>query len=518
MTFVAPTFWFGSSTENVTATERAPDCRESAARPRPTARAPAAASAARRAPAGSPRTSRPPPRRAGSARSSCPPRSRACSRTDRRSDRARTCRCGSRRRGAGVAGGRAGILRDAARERDAPSRRSRSVDLARQACSAVDLARARVTELAGRGVTDAVLVTRVAVTAVRRALALRNTRRLDALQRARAVAAVATVIADRAIPAGTPGKQRPAPTVSARRIGRTFPARKSSDFRARSILCPQPGGIMRFGLTLLTLLAGTTLAHAGAALDDDKKPTRTTDPNAAPDTLTTSADKVECGRGLPPAVGLGPAEHSSNLFVEQSPGGIQNWGWGFDARAPPRQHRAAARLRVREPRRRPKACGSTRATPSRGDERRLHPVAGSRAGQLEPRLVHDRVHVHEPRADQQVRRRSATAAARASASSAASSTAGTSRAQPSATNANPDAGLRAGRSRLRRPGHRRRPTATARRDQPAKYNLPPVFPVVNAIIGLQIKPTAEGRDQHRGRHPHAAVLRVLGRLLLLSRT
>src|SRR6478609_9487750 len=87
---------------------------------------------------------------------------------------------------------------------------------------------------------------------------------------------------------------------------------------------------MRFGLTLLTLLAGSTLAHAGAALNDDSKPTRTTDPNAAPDTLTTSADKVEWGADFRLRSVWVP-QSIINLFVERSPGGIQNWGWGFDA-------------------------------------------------------------------------------------------------------------------------------------------------------------------------------------------
>ena len=47
---------------------------------------------------------------------------------------------------------------------------------------------------------------------------------------------------------------------------------------------------MRFAtsLTFVTITAATSPVWAGAALDDDKKsPTRTTDPAAAPDSLTT---------------------------------------------------------------------------------------------------------------------------------------------------------------------------------------------------------------------------------------
>jgi hypothetical protein len=88
---------------------------------------------------------------------------------------------------------------------------------------------------------------------------------------------------------------------------------------------------MRFRLTLLTLLAGTSFAHAqSAALDDDKKPARTTDPTAAPDTTATASDKIEWGVDLRVRSVWVP-QGIINLFVEHSPGGIQGWGWGFDA-------------------------------------------------------------------------------------------------------------------------------------------------------------------------------------------
>lgn len=51
---------------------------------------------------------------------------------------------------------------------------------------------------------------------------------------------------------------------------------------------------------------------------------------------------------------------------------------------------------------------------------------------------------------------------------------------PTATNANPEPGCRPSQV----PGG----TGVATSGTPVKYDLPPVFPVVNAIIGLQIKP------------------------------
>lgn len=93
---------------------------------------------------------------------------------------------------------------------------------------------------------------------------------------------------------------------------------------------------MRFAtsLTLLTIVAVTGPAYAGAALDDDKKasapaPTPTTDPAASPDNLATIADKVEYGvqlkvRSIYIPRGL------LELFVDRAAGGTQNYGYGID--------------------------------------------------------------------------------------------------------------------------------------------------------------------------------------------
>lgn len=92
---------------------------------------------------------------------------------------------------------------------------------------------------------------------------------------------------------------------------------------------------MRFvtGLGLLAILVGT--AHAGAALDDNSAAstppptTRTSDPNAAPDTLQTSADKVEYGVDLRLRQVFVPSG-IIGLFVARAAGGASNTGFGVD--------------------------------------------------------------------------------------------------------------------------------------------------------------------------------------------
>lgn len=86
---------------------------------------------------------------------------------------------------------------------------------------------------------------------------------------------------------------------------------------------------MRFAtsLTLLALTTGT--AWGQAALDDEGKPRPTTDPAASPSTLYTSADNVEYGVGLRLRRVFVPTG-LLELFVERSPGGASNTGIGVD--------------------------------------------------------------------------------------------------------------------------------------------------------------------------------------------
>ena len=90
---------------------------------------------------------------------------------------------------------------------------------------------------------------------------------------------------------------------------------------------------MRFFVTSLTILTiGARFAHAQSpALDDASKPspTRTTDPAAAPDSLVTSADKVSWGVDVR-LRSVYVVEPLLKLFVDRTPGGSQNYGIGFD--------------------------------------------------------------------------------------------------------------------------------------------------------------------------------------------
>jgi hypothetical protein len=85
---------------------------------------------------------------------------------------------------------------------------------------------------------------------------------------------------------------------------------------------------MRFA-TCLTLLGLTGTAWGQAALDDAGKPERTTDPNASPDTPATAELKPEYGVGIRlrhVSIPTGLIE----LFVERSAGGASNNGIGVD--------------------------------------------------------------------------------------------------------------------------------------------------------------------------------------------
>jgi hypothetical protein len=87
---------------------------------------------------------------------------------------------------------------------------------------------------------------------------------------------------------------------------------------------------LAIGLTLVLMTAATGSVWAGAALDDDKStPTRTTDPTAAPDSLTTVEDKVDYGIDIRLRSVYIP-KALLELFVARAPGGSQNYGWGVD--------------------------------------------------------------------------------------------------------------------------------------------------------------------------------------------
>jgi hypothetical protein len=84
---------------------------------------------------------------------------------------------------------------------------------------------------------------------------------------------------------------------------------------------------MRFALGLgLALLSGT--AWAGAALDDGKSP-RTTDPTAAPDSLTTIEDKVQYGFDVR-LRSVHIPQWMIELGTERAAGGVGSTGFGAD--------------------------------------------------------------------------------------------------------------------------------------------------------------------------------------------
>jgi hypothetical protein len=81
---------------------------------------------------------------------------------------------------------------------------------------------------------------------------------------------------------------------------------------------------------LFTILVGSSTARAQAALDDSSKsPTRTTDPAAAPDTLTTAPEKVDYGIDLRLRHVWLP-QGLMELFTARAAGGASNNGIGVD--------------------------------------------------------------------------------------------------------------------------------------------------------------------------------------------
>src|SRR5690606_34471056 len=91
---------------------------------------------------------------------------------------------------AAIANGATRILGDAARPQHARVVDGGALDLTRQAATAVDLARAAITELTGRGLTQPAVVAAKPVTALGRAFAPRHAVIVEALQLATARAVI----------------------------------------------------------------------------------------------------------------------------------------------------------------------------------------------------------------------------------------------------------------------------------------------------------------------------------------
>jgi len=242
---------------------------------------------------------------------------------------------------------------------------------------------------------------------------------------------------------------------------------------------------MRFGLTLLTLLAGTSLATAGAALDDDKKPTRTTDPNAAPDTLTTSADKVDYGIDLRLRSVWVP-QSIINLFVERSEGGIQAWGYGFDLV----RRRGNLELQLgfeHENLPPPEGVWINKGDTVPGNSADYilspdHAPGGSALGSYTIEFTF----MNNAPINKYLSFRYGGGAGLGIVSGDLYRW--DTQCAATATNANPTPGCVPGDHIPGGTGISSSDGNGAPESSPVKYNLPPVFPVVNAIIGLQIKP------------------------------
>ena len=250
---------------------------------------------------------------------------------------------------------------------------------------------------------------------------------------------------------------------------------------------------MRFGLTMITVLGSATFAHAGAALDDGDKaaPTRTTDPTAAPDSTALESDKVEWGADfrlrsvwIPQAM--------VDLFVERSAGGIQNWGWGFDA---VRRHGNSELQLGFEHENLPPPEG---VWINKGDNVAPHNgMPGDNADYiLSPDHAPDGsslgwytlefTFLNHAEINKYLSFRYGGGAG------LGIFTGGVYRwdvaCAAGATNASPEPGCVPGDHIPSGTGHTSDDNSGAAEGSPVKYDIPPVFPVVNAIIGLQIKP------------------------------
>src|ERR1041385_8870322 len=86
---------------------------------------------------------------------------------------------------------------------------------------------------------------------------------------------------------------------------------------------------MRFATSFvsLSIAIASGSAWAGPAMDDDKKPTPTTDPSVAP--TTPLGERVIYGLDLRLREQFLPSG-LMGLFVEHVPGGTSNGGWGVD--------------------------------------------------------------------------------------------------------------------------------------------------------------------------------------------
>jgi hypothetical protein len=240
---------------------------------------------------------------------------------------------------------------------------------------------------------------------------------------------------------------------------------------------------MRFRLTLLALLAGTSFAHAqSAALDDDKKPTPTTDPAVAPGTVTVADNKPEYGIDLRLRSVWIP-QGLVDLFVQHSAGGASNTGFGVDF---VRRHNNSELLLGFEYEHITPASGVwvEKKGPTDDPSSADYILSPDEAGESLGWITFEFTFMNNVPINKYAAFRWGGGAG------LGILTGGLYRWDVECSGvAGPGPGCVPGDVGLMGTGRTSNDSTGAPESTPQKYNLPPVFPVVNAIIGFQFRPT-----------------------------
>jgi hypothetical protein len=231
---------------------------------------------------------------------------------------------------------------------------------------------------------------------------------------------------------------------------------------------------MRFAtsLTLLTVMGAASSASA-QALDDEGKPVPTTDPNAAPTTLQTETP-LEYGADIRLRRVFVP-KGLLELFVERAPGGASNTGFGVDLV----RRRGNLELQLGfeyehiEPE---EGVWINSGDNVAGGDEADYMISAERAGKKFGWFTFEFTFLNHAPINKYVAIRYGGGAG------LGILTGGLQKydvACVGATNDNPEPGCKP----VQLGG-----TGIDADGQPQDYDLPPVFPVVNAIIGVQIRP------------------------------
>jgi len=241
---------------------------------------------------------------------------------------------------------------------------------------------------------------------------------------------------------------------------------------------------MRLATTVLLLTFGGT-AFAGAALDDDKKgaPVRTTDAAAAPDSLVTAADKVDYGIDLR-IRSVHVPKALLELFVDRAADGASNTGIGVDLV----RRRGNLELQLGFEYEHINVGEGVyiekgKTVPTDAADYILSP---NNAPENFGWFTIEFTFLNHAEINKYLSFRYGGGAGLGIMTGGVYrwdvACAGT------ATNASPEPGCVPGDHITFGTGHTADDNSGAAEGTPVKYDIPPVFPVVNAIIGLQIKP------------------------------